>query len=69
MKQPNIKMIQESTNRWRIESDTGIVLTDDIILGKLEAEDYMKRYISSYSTWTYEIIPMGGIYVKPIKNG
>lgn len=57
-----VLMIQESKNRWRIESEKGIVLQSDIRLGTVfEAEDYIKAYISSFLNWTYIMKPLGTI--------
>lgn len=56
-KQPKILMIQEESCRWRLETEKGTVLQDNIMLGlRAEAEDYVKRYVSTYPLWTYELI-------------
>jgi hypothetical protein len=49
-------MVQEAESRWRIETDRGIILTAEVIIPEREAEDYIKRYISSYYNWTYEMV-------------
>lgn len=49
-------MIQVSKCRWRIETKSGILLTDDIMIGlPAEAEDYVRKYITSYLNWGYEL--------------
>lgn len=51
-----IIMIQVSKCRWRIETKSGILLTDDIMIGlPAEAEDYVRKYITSYLNWGYEL--------------
>ena len=59
LKQKKIIMKQINKTSWQILSESGILLVDDIKLGLIaEAEDYVKRYISSFDTWTYDILPM-----------
>lgn len=44
---------------WQIVTDNGIVLTDDICIGPLaEAEEYIKRYVTSYQNWTYKLVAL-----------
>jgi hypothetical protein len=59
MREKCLKMIQNDPCTWQIISSKGHVLKDDIKLGlKAEAEDYIKRFVSSYNDWTYEIITL-----------
>jgi len=59
MKQPKLVMKQQTPCRWQITTEKGIVLKDDIMLGTfLEAEDYVKRYVSSFSNFIYEMKPI-----------
>lgn len=52
-------MVQVNKSCWEIRTEHGIVLSDGIILGRIdEAEEYVRRYISSYSNWTYELKPL-----------
>jgi hypothetical protein len=60
-KQNCLIMIQTSKCNWQIVTIKGIILVDDIKIGLVaEAEDYMRKYISSFESWTYEIKPMKG---------
>lgn len=57
--QPKVIMRQISRSRWEIRTDHGIVLRDEIMLGRIdEAEEYVKQYISSYPNWIYELKPL-----------
>ena len=57
----NLMMIQISKNRWKIETNGGIVLIDDIyVANKYEATEYAKAYISSQQGWDFELKPLGG---------
>jgi hypothetical protein len=50
-----VTMKRISKNRWRIESSSGNVLLDDIILGTVaEAEEYVKAYVSTWG-WEYKL--------------
>jgi hypothetical protein len=58
-------MIQTEPCTWKIMTEKGIILKDDIKVSMIyEAEDYVKRYISSFNSWTYELIPLGGTWNK-----
>lgn len=60
MRKKHLKMIQSEPCNWYITNDKGTIIQDDIKVGLLlEAEDYIKRYISSFNAWTYELIPLG----------
>lgn len=61
----HVLMIQTEPCTWRIESEAGIILKDDIKVSIIyEAEDYVKRYVSSFTDWTYELIPLGDAWKK-----
>jgi hypothetical protein len=52
-------MRQTSKYSWEIVSDRGHVLQSGISLGsRYRAEDYVKRYVSSFHGWTYEIMEL-----------
>lgn len=49
-------MQQKGKYRWQIVSPSGIVIKDDIMLNDaLQAREYIKAYVSSYSGWDYEV--------------
>lgn len=55
----HVKMIQTMTCNWHIESQYGHVLVKNITCGTvIEAEEYVKRYISSFDGWSYSVIPL-----------
>lgn len=55
-------MIQTSKHKWKLETPSGKVLVDDIVINNAyDAELYVKSFISSFLGWDYE--------VKPIKKG
>ena len=63
MKTPNLRLVhmrQVMSNRWQLEAAVGgYVLQNDIVLcSEVEAHDYAKRYISSFSDWIYLIVPL-----------
>jgi hypothetical protein len=44
--------------RWQLESSKGHIIKNDIFLStRLEAENYVKNYVSSFTNWDYEVIP------------
>lgn len=54
-----LKMIQTSKHKWRIESPNGAILVEDLVIDSVKhAHDYVKGYISSFSGWSYELIPI-----------
>jgi hypothetical protein len=54
-----VLMVQTSNNRWEITTQKGFVLMGDIQLGTLlEAEDFVKRYLSSWPAWHYKLVPI-----------
>lgn len=54
-----IKMIQTSKNRWKLISEAGVVILDDIILGtEYDAKVFAENYISSFQNWRVCVIPI-----------
>lgn len=54
-----IKMVQVSKHKWMLVTSNDNVLQEDInVFSIFEAEDYVKRYISSFQNWNYVLIPM-----------
>lgn len=52
-------MIQTNNHRWQIKTLKGILILDDIhVDSAYEAEEYIRKYISSYQGWSYEIQPL-----------
>ncbi len=57
MTDKRVIMRQLTSSLWQIENAKGIVLQYDIVAhGLYEAENYVKRWISSFPNWDYEII-------------
>ncbi len=56
---PTIKMVQVMPARWEIQSDKGHVMVKDITCGNIsEALEYVRKYASSFNSWTYEVVPL-----------
>lgn len=54
-----VLMVQISQSRWEIQTRNGFVLQGDITVStNHEAEDAVKRYISSYLCWNYKMVPL-----------
>ena len=54
-----VKMIQIHQANWTIQTATGTILKEDITLGLYdEAEEYVRKYITSFSGWSYEMLPL-----------
>lgn len=52
-------MVQLSKHKWRIETQNGTVIKDDVTVHSIsEATEYIKRYISSYNDWDFNILPL-----------
>ena len=52
-------MRQMTKNRWQIESLSGILLLDDIILpNKEDAKLFIRAYVSSFN-WGYRLVLKG----------
>lgn len=59
MDKVTVLMIEVLPNLWRIESDKGFILQDEIYCyGLHKAAEYVKNYVSSFSCWQYELKPM-----------
>lgn len=57
--QVTVYMVQTMPRLWRIQSEKGIVLMDDIMVYSVrEATDYVRRYVSSWDNWNYEVKPL-----------
>lgn len=53
-----LNMIQTSKHKWRIETESGTVMQEDInIFSEYEAEEYIKRYVSSFQSFSYDLKP------------
>lgn len=56
---PTVQMIQTSKHKWRLLGPKGNILIEDLNIScAYDAEQYVKSYISSFMSWTYEIIPI-----------
>lgn len=55
-----VRMVQTSRYNWHIESPDGkVVMKSDLTFhNKSQAEDYIKRYVSSYPNWRYVLVPL-----------
>lgn len=52
-------MVQMMPVDWQIVSQSGAIVVKNIKIATLwEAEDYVRRYISSYHGVTYRMIPL-----------
>lgn len=52
-------MVQRSRSRWEIVSAKGFVMQANIaVSSRLEAEEYVKRYVSSFLNWDYIVSPL-----------
>lgn len=61
-------MIQSLQHKWRIESEQGQILQEDLNMGSVdEAENYCRRYVSSFMDWSYEVVPLPPKQEKPSK--
>lgn len=58
-KPPTIKMLQVSQVNWQIVSHKGVILQKDITIGTVaEALEFVRNYASSFSDWTFDVIPL-----------
>ena len=56
-----VQMVQTSRNRWKLLAPKGHVMVDDIVLSNIhEAKEFVDKYISSFTGWSYDVIPMKG---------
>ena len=54
----SVSIVQMTKFRWQLESSKGHIIKNDIFLStRLEAENYVKNYVSSFTNWDYEVIP------------
>ena len=54
-----VKIVQTSQHKWKLVTPQGTVLTEDLTLNSVfDAERYVKAYISSFSGWSYAIVPL-----------
>lgn len=53
-----VLMVQTYGYRWKITTVDGKVITDDILIPAHQAEDYVRAWVSSFQSWTYEVIPL-----------
>jgi hypothetical protein len=54
-----VRMVQTMQHRWKIETEKGVVMQEDIILqNPTQAQGYVTNYISSFSGWTAEVVPL-----------
>ncbi len=52
----HVIMKEVGNNRWDLIGPKGNVISGDILLySKVEAEEWVKAYISSFIGWTYEV--------------
>ena len=53
-------MVQTTQNLWRIESEKGVILQDDIrnIRSEYDANRYVQNYISSFVGWIATVVPL-----------
>jgi hypothetical protein len=57
--QPVVRMVQESQCRWTLYSPKGHVLQHDITVSNvIDATRFVKNYVSSFQSWTYDVVPM-----------
>ncbi len=56
-----LKMVQINKYRWKLVAPKGHILVEDLSLGSpYLAEEWVKAYISSWTTYSYVIILMKG---------
>jgi hypothetical protein len=54
-----VRMVQTNKNGWRLETDNGTIILDDIILHSVEeARRFANAYISTWQSWDFSIITM-----------
>ncbi len=57
-KQIKLQMVQIYGHSWNIISEAGHIIQKDIRLNtSAEAEDYIRRYVSSYPAMGYVMVP------------
>lgn len=56
-----VKMIQTSRQLWKMVSSKGCVIKEDVMVySEYEANEYVRKYISSFSGWSYVVLPIKG---------
>lgn len=56
---PTIRMVQTMAQRWEIRSYNGHVLQKHITVCCVsDAIEFVRKYASSFSDWTYEVVPL-----------
>lgn len=54
-----VLMCQVMPARWEITTQNGTVLKRDINVGtNTDAYEYARAYVSSFSDWTFELVPL-----------
>ncbi len=54
-----VYLVQTNKYRWRLESDKGVVIMDDISANSsYDAEKWVRGYVSSFACWQYKIKPL-----------
>lgn len=57
--EPKLIMIQIQRCYWQVQTPNGKVLRDNITISSvLEAKLYIENYISSFTNWGYDIMPI-----------
>ncbi len=52
-----VRMIQVSRYRWNLVAPKGSVMVEGLLCSSsYEAEEWVKKYVSSWPTWSYEVI-------------
>lgn len=52
-----VLMIQESRYRWKLVAPKGHTMLDNLYFSNaFKAEDWVKAYISTWPTWSYEVV-------------
>lgn len=54
-----LKIVQNSQVNWHVQSPNGTILQKDItIASHYDAERFIKNYVSSFTNWGWEVVPM-----------
>lgn len=60
-----VKMVQRTSHMWEIQSQSGHIIQGSITAhSEYEAEEYIKKYISSFDRWSYEMFPIKAKVIK-----
>lgn len=53
----HVRMIETGNNRWDLIGPKGNSIASHVLVySQVEAEEWVKAYISSFLGWTYEVI-------------